>query len=190
MSAFRRSSGAPSRGAAALLALFSIPLTASAGQRAGRVETRAAAAPVVSRKTPHLTFTARLSHAAIAAGTRMSIVVDVVPAKGMHVYAPGSDYRPVKIALAPHPWLKVQDTVYPRATLFEFKPLNEKVLVYDAPFRLSVDVTAGDAAGLPAPLRARPRLTIKGRLEYQACDDTVCYLPASVPFEWTVGIRL
>jgi hypothetical protein len=26
--------------------------------------------------------------------------------------------------------------------------------------------------------------TIPGKLEYQACDEKICYLPASVPVEW------
>jgi hypothetical protein len=27
-------------------------------------------------------------------------------------------------------------------------------------------------------------LTIAGRLEYQACDETKCYLPACIPVKW------
>jgi hypothetical protein len=31
-------------------------------------------------------------------------------------------------------------------------------------------------------------MTIKGSLDYQACDDRMCYLPASVPFQWTLTV--
>jgi hypothetical protein len=31
-------------------------------------------------------------------------------------------------------------------------------------------------------------LTITGKLEYQACDRTMCYLPTSVPVEWRVRV--
>lgn len=122
-------------------------------------------------------------------GGRISVVVDVVPAKGMHVYAPGGQYRAITIAIAPHPLLRVHDVVYPKPTLFRFTPLNEDVLVYDAPFRLTVDVTVGGASDQRARAGAVSRLPIKGRLEYQACDETVCYLPASVPLEWTVDVK-
>ena len=32
-------------------------------------------------------------------------------------------------------------------------------------------------------------LTIKGRFEYQACDDKVCFTPQSVPLSWTLGVK-
>ena len=144
---------------------------------------------VVSRVTPHLAFAAVLSRDVIVPGTRLSIVVDVTPKQGMHVYAPGSTYRPVAISIRPHPLLRVHDAVYPKPTVYLFKPLNEEALVYSAPFRLALDITAGNTAAQQAQLHARSRLTIKGELQYQACDETVCYLPTSVPFEWTVRIK-
>jgi len=145
------------------------------------------AAPL-TRATPHLTFIARLSHRVAVAGTRMSIVVDVTPKKGMHVYAPGQQYRPVAIRLTPDTVFRIHEPVYPKPTVFTFKPLNEEVLVYEAPFRLVLDITPGDTAEQRAALRRRGRLPVKAKLEYQACDDAVCYLPMSVPFEWTVGV--
>ena len=132
---------------------------------------------------------ATLSHAVVEAGRRISVAVDVVPGKGMHVYAPGGQYRAVTIAFAPHPLLRVHDVVYPKATLFQFTPLNEDVLVYDAPFRLTVDITVGGTGDRRSRLGAGSRLPLKGRLEYQACDERVCYFPASVPFEWTVDVK-
>jgi DsbC/DsbD-like thiol-disulfide interchange protein len=139
--------------------------------------------------TPHLAFVARLSPEIIVPGTRISVEVAVTPKKGMHVYAPGSAYRAVAIRIQPDPLIRTHDPVYSEPTLYVFKPLNEEVLVYSAPFRIVLDITAGDTAAEQARLRARSRLTIKGKLEYQACDDTVCYLPTSVPLEWTVRVK-
>ena len=31
-------------------------------------------------------------------------------------------------------------------------------------------------------------LTLRGTLDYQACDDRVCYNPVSVPLSWTVTL--
>ena len=133
-------------------------------------------------------MTARLSHAAIGPGTRMSLVVEISPKKGMHVYAPGGQYRPVVVSVAPDRALTVHDVVYPTPTKFEFKPLNETWLVYGAPFRLVLDLTVGDTAEQRADLRTRSTLPIKGKLDYQACDDSVCYFPTSIPFEWIVKV--
>jgi hypothetical protein len=32
-------------------------------------------------------------------------------------------------------------------------------------------------------------LTLKGVLKYQACDNTICYAPVSVPVTWTVALQ-
>ena len=171
---------------ATLLALSVAGL--SARQVAGTRPATSAAARVASRSTPHLKFTATISPVVIGPGARISIALDVVPKKGMHVYAPGTQYRPVVIRLQADPSLRVHNPVYPKPTVYRFKPLNEDVLVYDAPFRLVVDVIAGDSVALRAQLRGRTQMTIKGTLDYQACDDRLCYLPASVPFQWTLRV--
>ena len=31
-------------------------------------------------------------------------------------------------------------------------------------------------------------LTLRGTLDYQACDDSICYNPVSVPLSWTVTL--
>jgi hypothetical protein len=45
---------------------------------------------------------------------------------------------------------------------------------------------------LTPDLRARAAkgevLTIKGELEYQACDDKVCHRPETLPIEWKVTL--
>jgi hypothetical protein len=64
------------------------------------------------------------------------------------------------------------------------------VLVYDAPFRLAVDLVlvAGHSDAVRAQLRNRTQMIIRATLDYQACDDRLCYLPASVPFQWTLRV--
>jgi DsbC/DsbD-like thiol-disulfide interchange protein len=148
----------------------------------------AAAGRVLSKATRHLAVTATLTPDIVTAGTRMSLVFDVTPKTGMHVYAPGTKYRAVAIALESNPALHVHETIYPPPTPYLFKPLNENVLVYERPFRLMLDVTAGGTTAQQAALGTRSRLTIKGQLTYQACDERVCYLPAAVPFDWNIKI--
>jgi hypothetical protein len=31
-------------------------------------------------------------------------------------------------------------------------------------------------------------LVINGTLEYQACDEKICYNPASLPLSWKIGL--
>ena len=57
--------------------------------------------------------------------------------------------------------------------------LKETQRVYAKPFRITQEVTLG--------ADAPETLTVKGTLRYQACDDTICYLPVTVPVSWTVS---
>lgn len=140
----------------------------------------------ISRRTRHLKLTASLSSRVLTPARRTMLIVDVEPRRGMHLYAPGSKYQPVTIVLEPQTGLRVSNTVYPAATPYYFKPLNETVDVYDAPFRLRVDVTFEQP---PAPaLTGAAAIVLKGSLDYQACDDRVCYLPESVPFMLAVDV--
>jgi hypothetical protein len=144
---------------------------------------------VLKRTTAHLSMEATLSPAVAVVGSRISILVDVVPKRGMHVYAPGTQYRPIALVLTPSPLFRVHEPVYPEPQTYLFKPLNERVLVYSSPFRLRVDVTLDGTRDQDARMSKPSRVAVTGRLEYQACDDRVCYLPAKIPLEWTVRVE-
>ncbi len=138
---------------------------------------------IVARNTRHLSFTASLTPDAVRAGGRLSLIVNVVPKKKIHVYAPGTKYRAITVTLNRNPSLKPAKAVYPKPSIYVFKPLKEQVLVYSDPFKLTMDIAVGTV-----PPRAGS-LKITGTLSYQACDDRVCYLPESVPLEWVVPVR-
>jgi DsbC/DsbD-like thiol-disulfide interchange protein len=143
--------------------------------------------------TPSLQFrgTEPLSkHAAIstatapASGDRVSLVVEMTPNPGIHVYAPGAkDYLPVKLTVKPQPDLKVGKLTYPKSEMVHFAALNETVPVYQKPFKLLQDVT------MAKPLKPGSSVAVAGTLEFQACDDKVCFVPESVPVSWTVTIK-
>jgi len=38
-------------------------------------------------------------------------------------------------------------------------------------------------------LKDETAMTIKGTLSYQACNDTLCFTPQSVPLTWAVTLR-
>src|SRR5688572_29686717 len=74
------------------------------------------AARAISKSTRHVAFTATLAPDIVTPGTKMSLAVDVRPKKGMHVYAPGTMYRPIAIAIEPNSALQIHETIYPPAT--------------------------------------------------------------------------
>jgi DsbC/DsbD-like thiol-disulfide interchange protein len=146
-----------------------------------------AAQSAATRDTKHLKSTVSVAPRSVSAGDRITLTVDVSPKARMHVYAPGSKYRPITIAIEPQPPLTIEQTVYPRAESYYFKPLNETQPVYQKPFRLQVGVTIGKVE--PSPAGTDSTITIAGALDYQACDDLVCYLPESIPLRWTMKVN-
>jgi len=144
----------------------------------------------ISADTRHLTMTAAISDGIAAPGERLAITLHVTPKAGMHLYAPGKhDYQVVQLTLDPQPWMRPHATIYPGSEIYHFKPLNEHVEVFTRPFRLRRDVTllaTQEAQKLLAGLTA---VTVTGALEYQACDDKVCFNPSRVPVSFTVKLK-
>ena len=149
-----------------------------------------AAGLALTIETAHLTLIAAVSDETVAPGERVSIVLDVTPRRGMHVYAPGAhSYRIIRITIDAQPWLRVAAPVYPPSQIYEFEPLKERVEVYLNPFRVTQDVVVVATPEAQKLLASRSSVTISGRVEYQACDDKVCYTPQSVPVSWTLGLK-
>jgi AhpC/TSA family/Disulphide bond corrector protein DsbC len=145
--------------------------------------------PATTIETPHLRVTAGVSDAHVAPGERVSLVFDVEPKTGMHVYAPGKHtYQVIRATIDPQSWLRVHSVRYPDSEIYLFKPLNERVEVYQKPVRLLQDVTILATPEVQKQLAGMTDLTISGRLEYQACDDKICYMPQSIPVTWTLAV--
>ena len=141
--------------------------------------------------TDHLEALAYATDVVVAPGNRFSLVVDVTPKPDMHVYAPGDHtYQVIGLRLDTPEFLRAHEVSYPASEVYHFEPLDERVPVYQAPFRLVQDVTIPMSREIGA-IAAEPgaTLTIAGVLAYQACDDAICYLPAEAPLTWSFTWR-
>jgi DsbC/DsbD-like thiol-disulfide interchange protein len=153
------------------------------------------AAAVVQAATPtetkHLTMAVSSPAVAVAPGTRVSLTLDVTPKPTMHVYAPGQKgFVPMSLTIQAAPEITTGAVQFPRAEKLRLNPGDDAQLVYSKPIRIAQDVTV---ATTPALLdRARTpgaTVTVKGTLRYQACDDTICYVPVNVPVAWTIALK-
>lgn len=135
-------------------------------------------------------FRISVSDATVAPGERVTLRIDVTPGPRMHVYAPGQQgYIPIALTLTATPDVRiVHPMVYPPPGTYYFAPLEETVKVYEKPFRLLQDVTLALTPALRKRATAGETLHLSGSLEYQACDDKVCYRPLTVPVEWTMRL--
>jgi peroxiredoxin len=146
--------------------------------------------PAATVTSPQLEVISYLTDTTAAAGTHFSVVLDVKPSPGVHVYAPGvAGYTPIALSLEPTPGLLVRAAQYPASEIYVFKPLNERVQVYQRPFRIVQDVTIDPSSQGTAALKDRTSATLRGTLTYQACDDKMCFTPQTVPLAWTIGLR-
>lgn len=140
--------------------------------------------------TDHLEVTTYVSDPVVAPGTLFSIVADVSPRPGIHVYAPGAHpYKVVAFRLNPQPFLQLRPQRYPASEIYVFKPLDERVEVFQKPFRLIQEVAFETSPEARKALASAETVTITGMLEYQACDDMVCFLSKLVPVTYRVKLR-
>ena len=142
--------------------------------------------------TSHVEILTYPSDAVIALGERFSLVLELVPQPTMHLYAPGAElqnYRVTTLRIDPQPFVRILPLEYPESEIYYFEPLDERVPVYQRPFSLLQEVVAEVTREAQAAFDGKDELTLTGWLDYQACDDQVCYNPVSVPLSWTVAIR-
>ena len=140
--------------------------------------------------TRHLDVKAYPSQAAVAPGTRFTLGVEFTPKNGIHVYAPGaSKYRVVSLTVAPQPHVRLGAVRYPKSEIYHFVPLNERVPTFQKPFTLVMDVVPEATPEGRKAFAGTTELVLTGILEYQACDDRICYNPVSLPLTWTVEMK-
>ena len=141
--------------------------------------------------TAHLTLTAYPSDPSVTVGTRFSIAIEIVPNPDIHVYAPGAEqmgYRVIGLTMAPVPHVRFEPVEFPASEIYHFEPLDERVPVYQQPFMLLQEVVISGAAEVEEALAGLDALTLTGTLDYQACNDELCFDPVSVPLSFTLDL--
>ena len=143
--------------------------------------------------TTHLKLTAYPSDPSVTVGTRFSIAVEIEPNPDIHVYAPGAEqmgYRVIGLTMAPVPHVRFEPAEFPASEIYYFDPLDERVPVYQLPFMLLQEAVVSGAAEVEEALAELDALTLTGTLDYQACNDELCFNPVSVPLSFTLDLEL
>jgi hypothetical protein len=89
------------------------------------------------------------------------------------------------------PGIELQPVVYPSSKVLYLEAIQEHVPVFEGKFRISQDltVTPSKASDAIRSLFSKERtIFITGDLKYQACGQTVCYPPTSVPVKWELQV--
>jgi hypothetical protein len=90
--------------------------------------------------------------------------------------------------MVPQPFVKILALAYPASEIYFFRPLNERVAVFQEPFTLLQEVVLEVSPEAAKALAGQTQLKLSGMLHYQACDDEPCFNCASVPLSWTLKL--
>ncbi len=146
----------------------------------------AAAGAHTTKETKQLQVSSSASVDKVATGQHVALVLDIELKPKMHVYAPGVEhYIPIDWQITESDAAKVQAVKWPKAETLYLQAIDEKVPVYTGSFRISRDIVFAPDAKLKSLANEKGEITIHGVLKYQACDDRMCFIPASVPLDWT-----
>jgi hypothetical protein len=141
-------------------------------------------------EAPHLQLALEQSDLTGVPGTHITLVAEVRLPADVHVYAPGSQgYKPVKLLIDGTREMELKPVVYPASKTLYLPAIKEKVPVFEGTFRISQDVKVSSSSEFWGSLgKDGKTFTIAGKLEYQACDKTICFVPTSVPVKWELHV--
>jgi len=141
-------------------------------------------------EAPHLGVALKQSDGVAVPGSRITLTAEVQLPSDVHVYAPGTKgYKPISLVIDGLPELELKPPVYPRAEVLYMPAIQERVPVFQGTFRIRQDVKVSSAAEFSSSLGTDGKtLMIAGKLNYQACDSKVCFLPASIPVQWRLQV--
>ena len=132
----------------------------------------------------HATVAAAQSTASAALGTALTLWADVTPNPSIHIYAEGAkDFTPVSLVLTPNAAIAAGRPTYPKPGTAIAPGATDAVPAYAQTFRITLPVTIRSTA------KPGEVLTVTGAVNYQACDDRLCYPVTVAPVTWKVAVR-
>jgi len=139
---------------------------------------------------PHLQLALEQSDRTGVPGTRVTLAAEVRLPPDVHVYAPGAQgYKPIRLVLDAMPEMDLKPAIYPQSKMLFLPAIHERVPVFEGTFRIRQDVKVSSGMDFAGSLgKDGKTFTIAGKLEYQACDQTKCYVPATVPVKWQLQV--
>ena len=145
-------------------------------------------------EAPHLRLTLEQSDRTAFPGGLVTLTAEVQLPPDVHVYAPGTrDYKPIKLTIDPAPEtvppFELRPVIYPPSKTLFLPAIKERVPVFTGTFRIRQDVNISSAADFSNALGADGKtLPITGKIEYQACDSKICFLPETLSVQWHLQV--
>ncbi len=135
-------------------------------------------------RPPTAEVTPLLAAEGVRQGTVMRAALQVTLPDGLHTNANqprDPSLIPLVLTIDAPAGVSVEEIVYPEATDFAQEGIEELLAVYEQEFLIGVQLRAADDVPPGS-------IVIPASLRYQACDERLCYLPATVATGWTVAV--
>jgi len=134
---------------------------------------------------PAISLTPVVESPAANAGETVRIALSVTVPEGLHLQ---SDHPrdpaliPTRLSIETPDGITWVDVVFPRSTEFSVVGFDEPLDVFegDAVIGARIAIAGNHPPGT---------VVLPGSLRYQACNDTACFPPRTVRFEWTLDVR-
>jgi cytochrome c biogenesis protein CcdA/DsbC/DsbD-like thiol-disulfide interchange protein len=142
---------------------------------------------VSAGQPPRLSFaeaTAVAVGAPVRAGTTARVTLQVKVAPGFHIQSDkprDPSLIPLTLTIDVPAGVSVEGLTFPPPKDFTLKGSDQPLAVFEGAF--PIEARLAIAKDHPAG-----EITIPARLRYQACDDTTCFRPTTIPATWTLNI--
>ncbi len=139
---------------------------------------------------PHVKVVLAQSDKNAVIGDRVRLSAKIELPEGVHAYAPRAEsrgYKVVHLTLEPNALYSTLPASYPAGTPTTFKALNETVPVYNGHAEITEDILLADKPIFRQVQTGQLKdVTVKGTLAVQACNESTCFSPQSIPVEWKI----
>jgi len=149
---------------------FLLALAVSMGQSSPRPQWAEAAAVAIGEP--------------VRPGTTVKAVVQVRVAPGFHIQSDrprDPSLIPLTLTIDAPPGITVEGLVFPPAKDFTLKGTDQPLAVFEGAFPIEARLAI-------AREHRAGEVTVPARLRYQACDDTTCFRPMTIPVSWTLTV--
>jgi len=144
----------------------------------------AAVAPAAQIRRPQATVAPVVERAAVNAGDRVRLALEVSLPESLHTQSNkplDPTLIPTVLTIDAPAGVTVEEIVYPPAMELKQQGLDQPLSVFAHEFAIGVQVSL-------APGTAAGDLVLPARLRYQACNDIMCFPPATAEFAWTLRV--
>ena len=135
-------------------------------------------------KRPQATVTPLVERPAVPAGGAVRLALKVSLPESLHTQSNkplDPTLIPTVLTIDAPAGVTVDEIVYPPAMELKQQGLEQPLAVFEHEFVVGVQVTL-------APTVAAGDLSLPARLRYQACNDMMCFPPATAEFAWTIRV--